>query len=273
MTEVTEAVGSVQSTVEDGIGLITLDNPRKRNALSPAMWRRIPLILEQFSRDAGVLSVIISGSGATFSAGADIAGFGELKASDHRDAEIAIAEFGKPTIAAIEGPCIGGGCEIATPCDIRIASSESRFGIPPARIGIVYPGGAIARLSALVGPAVAKHLLFSAEVITAQRAYDIGFVQQIVEPGTALTTAKSLAAQYNRGSQLSIRVTKQIFRDIADGRHVATDDDAWHDFAVAGPDFAEGVSAFLERRSPSFTWNGDLPSSPAASDWGPRQDQ
>ncbi|OLT29852.1 enoyl-CoA hydratase [Actinomadura sp. CNU-125] len=243
--------------VTGGVGTITIDRPGKRNAMSADMWRELPRLLDGLAADASVRAVVLTGAGGNFCAGADI---GELD-DIHRDddthlstmAERALAAFGKPTIAAIEGVCVGGGCQLAAACDLRFAAADARFGITPARLGIVYPVAATARLVGLVGPASAKHLLFSAELIDADDALRIGFVNEVVAdlPARVAEYTGTLASR----SLLTQCATKDIVDAIAAGGDVGDRAARWLAEMEASGELREGVAAFLERRAPEFRWS------------------
>ncbi|MBS3962676.1 MAG: enoyl-CoA hydratase/isomerase family protein, partial [Sandarakinorhabdus sp.] len=164
---------------------------------------------------------------------------------------LAIARAPKPLIAAIDGDCIGGGCGLALACDIRIASPGSRLGITAARLGLVYSLHDSKLLVDLVGPGQAKRMLYTGMLLGADEALRIGLVEELSE--NPLTAAETLAAQIAEASPLSQNGSKAIIRRILDG---APDDDAasaaLFDSAFTGPDFAEGVGAFLARRKPVF---------------------
>jgi enoyl-CoA hydratase/carnithine racemase len=247
--------------VAGGIARLLINRPDKRNALDQAMWEAIPALVEEaLARPDVRLLVLASASPGVFCAGADIAEF----AAESRDAgwrarnqaairatQKALATAEKPTIACIDGDCIGGGCGLALACDMRIASPASRFGITPARLGLVYPLHDTRLLVELVGPAWARRLLLTGALIDAQVAARIGLVTELADDPVAATDALAGAMLVVSGD--SQRWVKSIIRRILDG---ATDDDAHSmalfDQAFLGPDFAEGVSAFLARRPPAF---------------------
>jgi enoyl-CoA hydratase/carnithine racemase len=247
-------------TTADGIGTITIDRPGKRNAMSTAMWLRLPVLLESFAADPSVRVVVLTGAGGDFSAGADI---GELADIGRRGiphpstiAEEALAAFPKPTIAAIEGFCVGGGCQLATACDLRFGTAGARFGITPARLGIVYPLSATRRLVRQVGASAAKYLLYSAELITADHALRIGLLDEVVENGAIRDRVKAFAATLASRSLLTQQATKEIVTAItedAEGAESITD--RWlREAAAPTADMHEGIAAFQERRAPDFPW-------------------
>ncbi|MFE9747633.1 enoyl-CoA hydratase/isomerase family protein [Saccharothrix saharensis] len=243
------------------VATLTIDRPAKRNAMSYDMWSALPGLLDEVRRDDDVRVLVVRG-GEHFSAGADISEFSTLRkgadgAAKYGEAvhngERAIATLGKPTIAAITGFCIGGGCEIALACDLRVAAADARFGITPAKLGIVYNFTSTKQLVDVVGPAWAKQILFSGEIIDAATALRIGLVNE-VHPADALEArVAQLSETIASRAQVSVRGAKHIVNRITDGQH--DDDDAvraLYDEAVHSPEYAEGVAAFLEKRSPRF---------------------
>ncbi len=237
----------------DGVARLTVHNPGKRNAMTPDMWRRMPELLAQLAADTSVRALVLTGAGSTFCAGADIT---TLRKSPETSqglavaAEEALSAFPKPTLAAVRGHCVGGGAQLAAACDLRFASAGALFGITPAKLGIVYPASSTQRLVRLVGPATAKYLLFSGELIDAERALRTGLVDE-VHPDEALEArvgdfARTLAAR----SQL----TQAAAKEFVDGRGGPARADHWLSVARESGEAAEGVTAFLERRPARFTW-------------------
>lgn len=251
----------LQLSVADRVATLSLNRPDKRNALDQSMWEAMPgLVAAALARDDVRLLVLASAVPGVFCAGADIAEFARASAdvgwrarnqAAIRATQKALATAAKPVISCIDGDCIGGGCGLALACDLRIASPASRFGITPARLGLVYPLHDTKLLVDLVGPAWARRLLLTGTLIDAETAHRIGLVTELADDPAAATAA--LAAQLLAVSGDSQRWVKATVRRILDG---ATDDDsqsmALFDAAFTGPDFAEGVAAFLERRTPRF---------------------
>ncbi|GAA3954836.1 enoyl-CoA hydratase/isomerase family protein [Actinomadura viridis] len=249
----------LRGEVTGGVATITIDRPEKRNAMTEGMWLGLPGLLEAFAADPAVRALVLTGAGGNFCAGADI---GELDAIRRRGdrhpstvAEEALAAFPKPTIAAIEGFCVGGGCQLATACDLRFAAEDARFGITPARLGIVYPGSATRRLVRQVGASAAKYLLYSAELIDARHALRIGLLDEVVPAGGVHERVAAFAATLASRSLLTQRAVKEIVDALAAGDDAEPALDRWLAEAHAGGgDMDEGVAAFLERRPPRFTW-------------------
>lgn len=246
---------------EGTTALLCLNRPEKRNAIDQAMWEALAGQVGAALAVPGVRALVLtSATPGMFCAGADIAEFADCSAdvgwraanqTAIRAAQLAIARAPIPTIAAIDGDCVGGGCGLAIACDIRIAAPAARMGITPARLGLVYSLHDTKLLVDLVGPAHAKHMLYTGQLLSADRALAIGLVNDVASDPVA--SARLLADEIAAAAPSSQRQIKAIIRRILDG---ATDDDpastAMFDGAFAGPDFAEGVAAFLARRKPEF---------------------
>lgn len=257
--------GTIDVVVEGEVARVVINRPSMRNALSLAMWRAIPDALRQIRANAAVQLVVVEGQGdEAFSAGADI---GELEALigsraaglDYMDAihgaEDALGMFELPTVACIRGFCVGGGLELAMACDLRLATCDSRFMAPPARLGIAYSVSSTRRLCLLVGESSAKDLLFSAREIDAGEAFRGGLVNQIFPRESFDEGFSSCIARILRNSQRSIRNAKLIFDAVRGGAEV--DPPEVRELRVKGfgeVDFAEGVEAFRSRRCSNFIW-------------------
>lgn len=238
-------------TVADGVATVVIHHPAKRNAMTARMWRELPPLLERLAADAAVRVLVLTGEGATFCAGADISSLrepGEDPPSLAVAAEEALAAFPKPTLAAVRGHCVGGGCQLAAACDLRFAEEGALFGVTPARLGIVYPASSTRRLASLVGPATAKYLLFSAELIGTERALRTGLVDEVLPAGELAGRVAEFVRVLVSRSQL----TQAAAKDFASGRTDRAEH--WTEQARGSGDTAEGVAAFLERREPRFSW-------------------
>ncbi|NVJ70943.1 MAG: enoyl-CoA hydratase/isomerase family protein [Alphaproteobacteria bacterium] len=250
------------------IGRLILNRPDKRNAMSEAMWSAIPEAVGLLDNNPAVRVVIVSSSSEkAFSAGADIAELEKIAASKERqesnriairEAQRTLARAKKPTIAQVAGACMGGGCGIAIHCDMRFAASTSRFGITPAKLGLIYPLNDTKQLMDLVGPAKAKSMLFTGRVVDAEEALRIGLVDELFDAAELAARTDAFAHQIAQVSQYSVRGIKETIRLILDGQH----DDDEHTAAMfrnsnEGIDAAEGVRAFLEKRQANFTWDGE----------------
>jgi len=249
------------------LGRLILNRPNKRNAMSEAMWTVLPKAVQALDDDPAVRVIIVtSSSDKAFSAGADIAELQAIAADPKRqesnrlairDAQRTLARTRKATIAMIYGACVGGGCGLALHCDFRYAAKSARFGITPARLGLIYPLNDTKQLMDLVGPAHAKSLLFTGRIMDADEALAIGMADALFEGDALAAETEAFAHQIAAASQYSVQGIKATIRRILDGQ---LDDDAesaeMFRRAHEGVDAAEGVSAFLEKRAPKFPWNG-----------------
>ena len=251
----------VAVTCDGAVATLWLNRPAKRNAVTHAMWSQIAAACPDLGADPAVRVLVVRGVGDHFCAGADIAELGTVDPGAYsaatRSAEDALASFPKPTIAFVTGSCVGGGAEIAIACDLRIADGTARFGITPARLGIVYPSFAIERAVRLLGPSATKHLLYSAELVGPERALRIGLVDEVHEPAAApgrLADLTRLLAEER--SALTQQASKQLVDAVVESGSI---DPAlsrrWAAEVAASGDPAEGAAAFAERRPPRFTWD------------------
>lgn len=236
------------------VATVVIHNPARRNAMTAAMWRQLPELLDRFEADPAVRALVLTGADGTFCAGADLGDLDELldagDASIAVEAEERLAAFAKPTVAAIRGACVGGGCQLAVACDLRIAADDTRFGVPPARLGLVYPAPTTRRLARLVGPAAAKHLLFTAELIDAERALRVGLVDEVLPADALAARVGEITAAVAARSQLTVTAAKEIIDGRADDDRIAW----WHGQVRASGEAREGVTAANERRPARFTW-------------------
>lgn len=246
-----------------GVVVVTLNRPERRNCLSLAMWRELAALYRGFAEDGEVRSVILTGAGGQFCAGADISEFPQVRATLEQaqayadavdEANDAILELPKPTIAAIEGFCIGGGCGLAVACDFRVAAPGSAFGIPAARLGIVYGFKETRNLLTVVGLTQAKRMLFSARRLPAEQAAAIGLVDELAE-ADALGAARRFAAELAENAPLSIAGAKLILQQLS-AMTAGLDEEAIEVVqrrAVESEDYHEAVRAFAEKRQPVFS--------------------
>jgi enoyl-CoA hydratase/carnithine racemase len=243
------------------VATLTINRPDRLNAVTFAMFSRLPALLAEARAMDGIRVLVLRGAGRrSFSAGADISEFETARTTPEQAAaydgavlaaEEALATFPAPTIAAIHGHCYGGGCALALACDLRFASSGARFAITPAKLGIVYPLRATKRLVDAVGPSRAKFILMSGIDLDAARAAAIGLVDEVDDDVDAAVA--DFAAILATRSAVTQSAVKQTVARILDG--ATADDDAQaalRDASLASPDYAEGVRAFLERRPPKF---------------------
>lgn len=248
---------SVRLEREGAVAHLLIDRPAKRNAMTLAMWQAIPELVEQAVGDRNVRALVIRAAApGPFCAGADLgeildrkddpAWLAQSQAAINRT-QRAVARAALPTIAFVEGDCIGGGCGLAVACDLRVATPAARFAVTPAKLGLVYPLHDVKLLVDLIGPGQAKRLMYTGSIIDAAEALRIGLVESIASSPTDLI--ESLLSV----SPFSVRETKSFVRRVLDGQ-TDDDDDTWGTFAgaFAGADFREGVGAFLARRKAEF---------------------
>lgn len=261
----TDSPGGLRVERHGAVATLVIDNPRRRNAVSKDMWSQFAPLLDALGHDDSVRVVVVRGAGENFSAGADIS---DLRAILHDSesgrhdggyvsaGENTLATFPKPTIAAVDGYCVGGGWQIAGACDIRIASDRAKFAITPSKIGIVYPTSGIERLVHLVGPGVAKQLLFSADFIDAAEAKNVGLVGRVLPIAGFWDEVQNYAQHLAGRSALSIQAMKVIVDSIAAGSSdLPQINDYWQKQMAISDDPATGISAFLNKLTPHFTWN------------------
>ncbi|WP_239451443.1 enoyl-CoA hydratase [Elioraea rosea] len=248
-----------------GVGWIVFNQPEKRNAMSVEMWQAVETIAADFAADDAVRVVVLIGAGGkAFVSGADISQFEKLRSDAEAQAEYdrlvspgraALAALEKPTIAMIQGYCIGGGMGIAVGCDIRIASEDSRFAIPAAKLGLAYAAAGLKRLVDLVGPAQAKEIMFTGRQYDAAEALRIGLVNRVVPAAELEATVAELAGTIAANAPLTVHASRvtinEVLKDPAerDTAKLAAVFRACFDSA----DYREGRRAFLEKRRPVFT--------------------
>jgi enoyl-CoA hydratase/carnithine racemase len=262
-TEIEAGVEGLRLAVgEDGVAVLTIDRPAKRNAVTLAMWEGLPALLAGLAADPRIRVLLLTGAGDTFSAGADIAELLDVYGDPDRAdayhatnvaAEEALAAFPRPTIAVVRGAAVGGGCQLAVACDLRLAGSGARLGLTPAKLGVVYPAVPTTRLVRLVGPARAKYLLFSADLVEAERAVALGLVDEVVPdaelPQRAVALARTIAAR----SPQTLGAVKDVVDAVAAGGDPHAAIEPWERASRYAPDVREGLAAFVERRPPRFT--------------------
>lgn len=249
--------------VRDGeVATLTFARPEKKNAITYEMWSAIPGVVTDVERDPALKVLVITGAGGDFSAGADISEFRTLRSSAEGAAAYdkvvvaavsALEAMRKPSVAKIHGNCIGGGCEISVACDFRFTAPGARFGITPAKLGIVYDFLSTRQLVSLIGPAHARYFLLSGQLIDATRAREIGLVNDIFD--ALENDVAGFVATLCARSQTSIRGMNRIIEKIVAGQTESDAEvDAIRSDAIHGEDYAEGVAAFLERRPTNFTY-------------------
>lgn len=248
------------------VAVLIMDNPAMRNAITQGMWQQFEDLLAELDADDSVKVVVVRGAGEHFSAGADIASVQRIlhdPATGHSDggditvAENALARLRKPTIAAIDGYCVGGGWQIAGACDIRLASERAVYGITPAKIGIVYPLSGIKKLVELAGPATAKYLLFSGDFVDAQEALRLGLATKVLDLAGFWEAVHAYALHLSARSQFSAQGHKALVNAMSAGAgdaEVAELSAYWQGQMAISEDAAIGVAAFLAKETPEFTW-------------------
>jgi enoyl-CoA hydratase/carnithine racemase len=262
MSMTTYADGALILSVEDQIATLTLNRPKSRNALNQAIWRALPAVVAEAAAEPAIRALVVRGGGATFASGADIGEFPEVfatKASalDYglliETAAEALSALSKPTIALIEGFCIGAGLAVALACDLRICSDTAQLGAPPAKLGLMYSLGDTRRLVDAVGASTAKDMLFTGALYGADEALRVGLVNA-VHPADALEAAVLAKANAIAGlSSWSMAHNKAVVERILQGQRADTEETRhWFASAVEGRDFQEALAAFHARRPPVF---------------------
>jgi enoyl-CoA hydratase len=248
--------------VRDHIALITLNRPKSLNALNSALLRELGHLLDRIKVNEEIRAVVLTGSGEkAFAAGADISEMQPMTAiqgrkfsADGMDSITKLETLPQPTIAAVNGFALGGGCEVVLACDIRVASTNAKFGQPEVNLGVTPGFGATQRLPRLVGAGIAKELLLTGDTIGAERAHQIGLVNHVVEPEQLLDKALEIANKIASKGQISVRLTKQgvnegLNMDVERGLQYETELFA---LSFSTEDQKEGMQAFLEKRPASF---------------------
>lgn len=250
---------------KDGaVGWMIFNNPSRHNAVSLAMWAGISRVLAAFGADESVRAVIVTGAGGkAFVSGADLSEFGALRdTAEANEAYTAVSrtarrdqtQFKKPLIAMIDGYCIGGGLVVALGCDVRIASENSVFGIPAAKLGLGYALGGVVQLVDIVGPAVASDMLLSARNLSAEEALRVGLVSRLAPRDTLRSLVGDYAVTIAANAPMTVRTAKQSIAEAVKAR--ADRDVSKIEVAVKAcfdsEDYREGRAAFAEKRPPRF---------------------
>ena len=258
------ADGKILKNITDGVGVVTFNNPGKRNAMSLDMWEGLGHALTELRDDADVRVVILVGAGdKAFVSGADISQFEKTRhnaaASEEYSRRSAaqralLADYPKPTISCIRGFCLGGGMQVAMLTDIRIAAKDSQFGIPAAKLGIAYGYDGLRHLVSLVGPSWARLIMYTGMKIDSAEALRIGLVDRVVPNDELWDATMEIARTISGNAPLAIQAAKitiaQVLKDPA-----ARDMDAIKKIGSAcmdSEDFREGRQAFMEKRKPKF---------------------
>ncbi|UVJ39036.1 enoyl-CoA hydratase/isomerase family protein [Arthrobacter sp. CJ23] len=260
----TERSPRINVSVSDGVATVEIDNPTQRNALTKAMCLELQELMPHLEADPDVNVVVLRGAGDTFCAGAAISELSSVLLDRQEDetsvdqlsrADHAITSVTKPTVALVDGACMGGGWQIASACDFVIASERSVFAITPAKIGIIYPRPGIERLVRQVGHANAKFILLTGQAFTAARAQSLGLVAEAVPDAEFEERCAAIVGSLRNRSRFSTHSMKRLV-DLTDMNHPRIDQE-WADAWAAmpdNPDMGIGISAFLNREQPQFTW-------------------
>jgi enoyl-CoA hydratase len=250
----------LKTTVTEGIATVTLSRPQALNALNSRFFEEMDALLVELGARDDVKVLIITGEGKAFAAGADIA---EMARKTQREGQEfsragqktfrSLELFAKPVIAAVNGFALGGGCELALACDIRVASAKAKFGQPEVNLGVIPGYAATQRLPRLIGLGNALYLLLSAEMVGADEALRMGLVQKVVEPEQLLAAAEELAKTIAAKGPRAVRLVKQVARkgflmDFEAG--CALESEAFG--SLFENEAAEGMRAFLEKRPPKW---------------------
>jgi enoyl-CoA hydratase len=248
-------------TKEDGIGIVTIKPRQAVNLLNIEVFIELDKMFVEIENDPEVRVVILTGSGKTFVAGVDIR---EMKDNNPvsverfikiaRDAGDRVYHLSKPVIAAINGYAFGGGDELALACDLRIASENAQFGHPEVNLGIIPGGGAIQRLTRLVGMTKAKEIVYTGDIIDAKTALEIGFINKVVPADALMDEVRSLAQKLAGKSMVALSYAKKAFNTGADmSLSAAMDmDECYFARCFASEDQKEGMQAFIEHRKAQF---------------------
>jgi len=244
------------------IAYVTLNRPKVLNALNRRTWEDLQTAFEDARQDSAIRGVILTGAGdKAFIAGADI---GELSRVTAVEAESSstfgqgvlnlIENLGKPVVAAINGFALGGGCETAMACSIRVATENAKFGQPEVKLGVLPGGGGTQRLPRLVGKGRALQLILSGEMISAQEAYRIGLVNEVVPAAELITRAEAILKQIFSNAPLAVKysleaVNKGLETSQAEGLSLEA---SYFGLCAGTEDKKEGTQAFLQKRAPEF---------------------
>ncbi len=261
-----DGMGSTpQLRVEDGgsVRWLIVDNPARLNAFTTSMWATLPRLIREAEDDPEVRVVVVRGAGEkAFSAGADISEFETTRTAEkaaeydalNNAAFEALARCSKPTIAAVQGYCMGGGLELAICCDLRVASETAQFAVPAAKLGIGYNPRWIRPLLGVVSPAHARELLYTGRRFNAADALTMGLVNSVHAPGELMAAATALANEIAANAPLSVLAAKRAIDEFI-ARPENPDMpalDRYVDACFASEDYIEGRRAFMEKRKPQF---------------------
>ena len=250
-------MSEVLTQVQDSVLIITINRPEARNAVNRAVAEGIADAMERLDADAAINAAILTGAGGTFCSGMDLKAFltGELPLVKGKGfAGFVEAPPAKPLIGAVEGYALAGGMEVAIACDLLVANVDAQFGIPEVKRGLVAAGGGLLSLPSMIGTRIAKELALTGDFISAQRAYEIGFVNRITD-GAALDAALELASKIAANGPMALIASKRIINERPDWNS----DTMWQKQSeiaasiMASNDAREGAAAFAQKRKPNWT--------------------
>jgi enoyl-CoA hydratase len=267
---------------EGNVATLWLDRPEARNAMGPDFWSDLPVAMSELSADQDVRAVVVAARGPHFSVGLDLKQMGAMlsggdeSASGQRHSRAAtaatsrlaihrmqasissVADCPKPVVAAVHGYCIGGGVDLITACDIRVASADAVFSVRETKMAIVADLGSLQRLPAIIGAGNLAELAYTGKDVSAERAREMGLVNHVLpDAESAVEAAQNLAAEIASNSPLVVQGTKTVIqtrdrRSIQDGLDYVA---IWNSGFLQSDDLVEAVSAFMEKRPPKFTGN------------------
>lgn len=249
----------VLTETRDGVLVITLNRPKAKNAVNKATAEAVSAALDQLESDDSLRVGIITGAGGTFCSGMDLKAFvtGEMPMVEgYGFAGLVERQVSKPLIAAVEGYALAGGFEVAISCDLIVAAEDSQFGIPEVKRGLAAAAGGLVKLPKQIAPRLAMELALTGDFISAGRAADIGLINSVVAPGTALEAASALAAKIAANGPLAVARSKQVIAAAQDwsSEEMFDRQNAVLKDVLTSEDAIEGATAFAEKRAP--VWKG-----------------
>ncbi len=252
------------ATRDGAIGWVVFNNPARRNAVSVEMWDALGEIVDDYARDDAIRVIVLRGAGGkAFVSGADISEFEQQRSTAEQTeayrrrserATMALHHVGKPTIAMIEGYCIGGGVSLALSCDLRIANESARFGVPAAKLGLGYEMPGVRKLVDVVGPSYAKEIFYTARQFSAQEALAMGLVNRAVPDADLERYVREYAQSIAANAPLTVSSIKTIVGELMKDERVRDEALCQRvvDTCFASEDYVEGRRAFVEKRPPRF---------------------
>ena len=257
---------SIRCEQQGHIATLTINRPEKRNAMSPEMLLAMRDHMQRLQAEGETRVLIIRGEGTeSFTSGFDISRLPERQGEDRPPAQRGPNEFGQmlaalrafasPVLAMIHGFCMGGGLELAATCDIRLSAESGRFCMPPAKLGVLYSGEGLLRFINLIGLANTSEIFYTACTFDAQRAFDLGLVNQVLPADELETRTYEMAEQIAANAPLSVQYTKQVLTMVQSYQDFSPHQDTMRrlrEMCMNSDDFQEGRRAFLEKRVPEF---------------------